>query len=238
MPFKQLNASLAELPVPPVDFRNILVIGAGPIVIGQACEFDYSGSQACQTLKEVGFRVILLNSNPATIMTDPDLAHRTYIEPIRPQIVEQIIVAEQIEAVLPTLGGQTALNCAVELDRLGILQRYNCKLIGITIEAIRKAEDRQLFDDLVHEIGLQTPKNTVVKSIDEAHKALEFVHLPAIIRPSFTLGGSGGGVAYNHEEFEQIVAKRFGHFACPPSTDRRVLVGLERVRAGSGARQK
>ncbi|WGK68318.1 carbamoyl-phosphate synthase large subunit [Candidatus Haliotispira prima] len=189
----------------PADFRNILVIGAGPIVIGQACEFDYSGSQACRVLKEVGFRVVLINSNPATIMTDPDLAHRTYIEPIRPNIIEQIISDEKIEAVLPTLGGQTALNCAVELDRLGILQRHNCKLIGITVEAIRKAEDRRLFDELVRGIGLRTPKNQVVNSVSEAYKALAFVGLPAIIRPSFTLGGGGGGVAYNHEEFERIV---------------------------------
>ena len=198
-------ASLADLPAPPVDFRNILVIGAGPIVIGQACEFDYSGTQACRALKEVGFRVVLINSNPATIMTDPDLAHRTYIEPIRPEIIEQIIIKEKIEVVLPTLGGQTALNCAIELDRLGILQRHHCQLIGITIEAIRKAEDRQLFDALIHKIGLHTPKNNVVGSMNEAYEALELVGLPAIIRPSFTLGGSGGGVAYNHEEFEQIV---------------------------------
>ena len=195
----------ATLPPPQADFRNILVIGAGPIVIGQACEFDYSGSQACRTLKEVGFRVVLINSNPATIMTDPDLAHRTYVEPIRPEIVEQIIIAENIEVVLPTLGGQTALNCAIELEAQGILQRHGCRLIGITVEAIRKAEDRQMFDNLIREIGLQTPKNKVVRSIDEAHEALESVGLPAIIRPSFTLGGSGGGVAYNHEEFERIV---------------------------------
>ena len=195
----------ATLPPPQADFRNILVIGAGPIVIGQACEFDYSGSQACRTLKEVGFRVVLINSNPATIMTDPDLAHRTYVEPIRPEIVEQIIIAENIEVVLPTLGGQTALNCAIELEAQGILQRHGCRLIGITVEAIRKAEDRQMFDNLIREIGLQTPKNKVVRSVDEAHEALESVGLPAIIRPSFTLGGSGGGVAYNHEEFERIV---------------------------------
>ncbi|MEM9424505.1 MAG: carbamoyl-phosphate synthase large subunit, partial [Spirochaetota bacterium] len=196
------------LSLPPLEFgfKNVLVIGAGPIVIGQACEFDYSGSQACRVLKEIGLRVILLNSNPATIMTDPDLADRTYIEPILPEIVEQIIVKENVEVVLPTLGGQTALNCAVELDRLGILQRHNCRLIGVTIEAIRKAEDRRLFDDLVHAIGLRTPKNTVVNSIDEAREALDFVGLPAIVRPSFTLGGSGGGVAYNHEDFERIVA--------------------------------
>ncbi len=198
-------SSLAGLPDPSVNFRKILVIGAGPIVIGQACEFDYSGTQACRALKEVGFHVVLLNSNPATIMTDPDLAHRTYIEPIRPEVVEQIIVNEKIEALLPTLGGQTALNCAIELDRLGILQRHNCKMIGITIEAIRKAEDRRLFDQLIRQIGLRTPRNSVVSSMDEAYRALELVGLPAIIRPSFTLGGSGGGVAYNHEEFEQIV---------------------------------
>ena len=197
--------SLAELPAPPLGFCSILVIGAGPIVIGQACEFDYSGSQACRVLKSVGFRVVLINSNPATIMTDPDLADRTYVEPIRPEIIEQIIITEKIDAVLPTLGGQTALNCAIELDHLGILQRHNCKLLGIDVEVIRKAEDRQLFDNLVRGIGLKTPKNIVVKSIDEAITALDFVGLPAIVRPSFTLGGSGGGVAYNHEEFESIV---------------------------------
>jgi carbamoyl-phosphate synthase large subunit len=187
------------------DIKSILVIGAGPIVIGQACEFDYSGTQACKALKEEGYRVILINSNPATIMTDPDLADATYIEPITADIVTKIIEQEKPDAILPTVGGQTALNCAMELHRRGVFVKYNVQLIGASPEAIDMAENRQLFKDAMARIDLECPKNRVVHSLDEAIEALKYVGLPAIIRPSFTLGGSGGGVAYNLEEFETIV---------------------------------
>ncbi len=188
------------------DIHTILIIGAGPIVIGQACEFDYSGSQACKILRAEGYRIVLVNSNPATIMTDPDLADATYIEPITPEIVAKIIEKEKPDALLPTMGGQTALNCAKALAESGVLEKCGVELIGARLESINKAEDRQLFNDAMKKIGLNVPKNAVVKSLDEARTALEHVGLPAIIRPSFTLGGAGGGIAYNKEEFEQIVA--------------------------------
>jgi carbamoyl-phosphate synthase large subunit len=188
------------------DIKSILIIGAGPIVIGQACEFDYSGSQACKILKEEGYRVILVNSNPATIMTDRELADATYIEPITPGIVEKIIAKEKPDALLPTMGGQTALNCAKALAESGVLKKYNVELIGAKLESINKAEDRLLFGQAMARIGLEVPKNAVVKSLEEARIALEQTGLPAVIRPSFTMGGSGGGIAYNREEFEQIVA--------------------------------
>ncbi len=188
------------------DIKSILIIGAGPIVIGQACEFDYSGSQACKILRAEGYRVVLVNSNPATIMTDPDLADATYIEPITPEMVEKIIAKERPDALLPTMGGQTALNCAKALAESGVLKKYNVELIGAKLDSINKAEDRQLFNDAMKRIGLDVPKNAVVKSLEEARKALEHVGLPAIIRPSFTMGGAGGGIAYNREEFEQIIA--------------------------------
>ena len=188
------------------DIKSILIIGAGPIVIGQACEFDYSGTQAVKTLKAEGFRVILVNSNPATIMTDPDLADATSIEPITPEYVEKIIARERPDALLPTMGGQTALNCAKALAESGVLKKYNVELIGAQLASINKAEDRQLFGDAMARIGLEVPKNFVVKSLDEAREALKTIGLPAIIRPSFTMGGSGGGIAYNREEFDTIVA--------------------------------
>jgi len=188
------------------DIKSILIIGAGPIVIGQACEFDYSGTQAVKTLKAEGYRVILVNSNPATIMTDPEFADATYIEPITPEFVEKIIAKEKPDALLPTMGGQTALNCAKALTESGVLAKYNVELIGADLNAINKAEDRQLFGDAMARIGLEVPKNVVVKSIEEAREALKEIGLPSIIRPSFTMGGSGGGIAYNREEFEQIVA--------------------------------
>ncbi len=186
------------------DLKSILIIGAGPIVIGQACEFDYSGTQACKALKEEGYKVILINSNPATIMTDPNLADRTYIEPINAEIVEEIIKKEKPDAILPTVGGQTALNCAIDLAKKGILAKYGVELIGASIEAIHKAEDRRLFGEAMKKIGLETPKNSIVRSMEEAMEALKKVGLPAIIRPSFTMGGAGGGVAYSEEEFKQI----------------------------------
>ena len=188
------------------DLKSILIIGAGPIVIGQACEFDYSGTQACKALREEGFKIILVNSNPATIMTDPNVADRTYIEPITPEIVEEIIRKERPDAILPTVGGQTALNCAIALAKNGVLEKYNVELIGASIEAIKKAEDRALFQKAMEKIGLETPKNAIVHNLEEAKLALQKVGLPAIIRPSFTMGGAGGGVAYTEEEYLQIVA--------------------------------
>ena len=187
------------------DIKSILMIGAGPIVIGQACEFDYSGTQACKALKEEGYRVILINSNPATIMTDPELADATYIEPITPDMVTRIIEIEKPDALLPTMGGQTALNTAIALAELGVLEKHNVQLIGADLEAINKAEDRLLFREAMEKIGLESPRSKVVKSVEEALKNIEFVGLPTIIRPSFTMGGTGGGVAYNSEEFVKIV---------------------------------
>ncbi|MGB0559608.1 MAG: carbamoyl-phosphate synthase large subunit [Pseudohongiellaceae bacterium] len=186
------------------DINSVLILGAGPIVIGQACEFDYSGAQACQALKEEGLRVILVNSNPATIMTDPSMADATYIEPVKWQIVEKIIEKERPDAILPTMGGQTALNCALDLNRHGVLSKYRVELIGASCEAIDKAEDRELFDKAMKKIGLETPRHGMAHDMSQAHKALEEIGFPCIIRPSFTLGGSGGGIAYNKEEFDEI----------------------------------
>jgi carbamoyl-phosphate synthase large subunit len=187
------------------DIKSILIIGAGPIVIGQACEFDYSGTQACKVLRSEGYRVILVNSNPATIMTDPELADATYIEPITVDMVTKIIEKERPDAILPTVGGQTALNCAMGLAKAGVLKKYNVELIGAKPEVIEKAENRSMFNAAMAKIGLECPKNRVVTNMDEAWEALEYTGLPAIIRPSFTMGGSGGGVAYNKEEFEEII---------------------------------
>jgi carbamoyl-phosphate synthase large subunit len=187
------------------DLKSILVIGAGPIVIGQACEFDYSGVQACKALKDEGYRVILVNSNPATIMTDPGLADATYIEPITPDMVARIIEKERPDAILPTMGGQTALNTAMALHRDGRLKKYKVELIGANAEAIDKAEDRLLFREAMTKIGLECPKSEVVHNREEAVSALDHVGLPAIIRPSFTLGGTGGGIAYNRDEYFDIV---------------------------------
>ena len=189
------------------DINSILIIGAGPIIIGQACEFDYSGAQACQALKEEGFRVILVNSNPATIMTDPSMADATYIEPVKWSIVEKIIEKERPDAILPTMGGQTALNCALDLNRHGVLEKYGVELIGANCEAIDKAEDRELFDRAMTSIGLETPRHCMAHNMDQAHVASEEIGFPCIIRPSFTMGGSGGGIAYNKEEFEEICAR-------------------------------
>src|SRR5499427_1823205 len=189
------------------DISSILIIGAGPIIIGQACEFDYSGTQACKALREEGYRVVLVNSNPATIMTDPDLADATYVEPITPEIVAKIIEKERPDALLPTMGGQTALNCALSLKRMGVLDRFNVKMIGATAEAIDKAEDRELFREAMKKIGLATPRSHQVKTLIQALEALDDIGLPAIIRPSFTLGGTGGGIAYTKTEFIDIVER-------------------------------
>ncbi|MFC4272790.1 carbamoyl-phosphate synthase large subunit [Sneathiella chungangensis] len=198
------------------DIHSIMIIGAGPIIIGQACEFDYSGTQACKALKEEGYRVILVNSNPATIMTDPGLADATYVEPITPEIVEKIIEKERPDAILPTMGGQTALNTALALAESGALDRHGVQLIGANREAIAKAEDRDQFRTAMLKIGLDMPASAVAHTLEEAWKVLEEVKLPCIIRPSFTLGGTGGGIAYNREEFEEIVT---GGLDASPTTE-------------------
>jgi carbamoyl-phosphate synthase large subunit len=189
------------------DIQSIMIIGAGPIVIGQACEFDYSGTQACKALKEEGYRIVLVNSNPATIMTDPNLADATYVEPVTPEIVAKIIEKERPDALLPTMGGQTALNCALSLKRMGVLEKFGVRMIGATAEAIDKAEDRELFREAMKKIGLETPRSHQVKTLPQALEALDDIGLPAIIRPSFTLGGTGGGIAYNKSEFIDIVER-------------------------------
>ena len=189
------------------DINSILIIGAGPIVIGQACEFDYSGAQACKALREEGYRVILVNSNPATIMTDPEMADATYIEPIHWTCVRKIIEKERPDAILPTMGGQTALNCALELEKQGVLKEFNVEMIGATADAIDKAEDRKRFDQAMKKIGLDTARSGIAHSLQEAYAVLEQVGFPCIIRPSFTMGGTGGGIAYNQEEFEEICTR-------------------------------
>ena len=193
------------------DIKSILIIGAGPIIIGQACEFDYSGAQACKALREEGYKVILVNSNPATIMTDPNTADVTYIEPITWEVVERIIAKERPDAILPTMGGQTALNCALDLHHHGVLEKYKVELIGASPEAIDKAEDRQKFKDAMTKIGLGSAKSGIAHSMEEAMAVHAEIAAftggsgyPIVIRPSFTLGGSGGGIAYNREEFEEI----------------------------------
>ena len=198
------------------DIKRILIIGSGPIVIGQACEFDYSGTQGCRALREEGFEVVLVNSNPATIMTDPELADRTYIEPLTPEYVTRIIERERPQALLPTLGGQTGLNIAVALAEAGTLDRFNVELIGAKLEAIRKAEDRALFKQAMERIGLALPRSGHARSLEEARAVVGQVGYPAIIRPSFTLGGTGGSIAYNPEELESAV--RWGLQMSPVGT--------------------
>ena len=198
------------------DIKKILIIGSGPIVIGQACEFDYSGTQACKALREDGYEVVLVNSNPATIMTDPTLANRTYIEPITPEMVEKIIERERPDALLPTMGGQTALNVSVKLAESGVLEKYGVELIGARLPAIKKAEDRDLFKQAMQRIGLEVPRSGVARTFQEADGIIETMNFPAIIRPSFTMGGMGGGIAYNREEYEHMV--RFG-LECSPVSE-------------------
>src|SRR5690554_3207549 len=189
------------------DINSVLILGAGPIVIGQACEFDYSGAQACKALREEGYRVILVNSNPATIMTDPAMADATYIEPIEWQTVAKIIEKERPDVILPTMGGQTALNCALALAKHGVLEKYNVELIGAKEEAINMAEDRNLFDQAMKRIGLECARARIVHTMEEAKEVPKEFGFPCIIRPSFTMGGSGGGIAYNWEEFEEICTR-------------------------------
>ncbi|MCK4913204.1 MAG: ATP-grasp domain-containing protein, partial [Planctomycetes bacterium] len=187
------------------DIQKILIIGSGPIVIGQGCEFDYSGAQACKVLKQEGFKVVLVNSNPATIMTDPELAYRTYIEPITPEIIEEIIQQERPDSLLPTLGGQTGLNAAVALAESGVLEKYNVKLLGANLESIKKAEERDKFKAIIKEIGLEVPRSGYVHNWLEAQEVIKDIGFPAIIRPSYTLGGMGGNVAYNAQEYEEYI---------------------------------
>ena len=198
------------------DLRTILIIGAGPIVIGQACEFDYSGAQACKALRAEGYRVVLVNSNPATIMTDPNLADATYVEPITPEMVEKIIARERPDALLPTMGGQTALNTAMQLAANGVLEKYTVELIGARADVIDRAEDRLKFRDAMSEIGIESPRSFIAHTLEEARAALAKIGLPAVIRPSFTLGGTGGGIAYNREEFEAIAVSGL---AASPTTE-------------------
>lgn len=197
------------------DIKSILIIGAGPIIIGQACEFDYSGAQACKALREEGYKVILVNSNPATIMTDPNMADVTFIEPITWKVVERIIEKERPDAILPTMGGQTALNCALDLYRNGVLEKYHVELIGASPEAIDKAEDRSKFKEAMTRIGLSSARSGIAHTLDEAWDVQKKMGFPVIIRPSFTLGGTGGGIAYNEEEFDAIC--RRGLEASPTS---------------------
>ena len=186
------------------DLNSILIIGAGPIIIGQACEFDYSGAQACKALREEGYKVILVNSNPATIMTDPDMADVTYIEPITWKVLEKIIEKERPSALLPTMGGQTALNCALDLAKHGVLEKYQVEMIGASRDAIDMAEDREKFKHAMTRIGLASPHSMIAHSMEEALQAKAVLGYPVIIRPSFTMGGTGGGIAYNKEEFVEI----------------------------------
>ena len=234
------------------DINSIMIIGAGPIIIGQACEFDYSGAQACKALREEGYRVILVNSNPATIMTDPGLADATYIEPITAEMVAKIIEIEKPDALLPTMGGQTGLNTALELDDLGILEKHGVELIGAKRDAIEMAEDRKLFREAMDRLGIENPRATIVTAPKDdkgqfdldagvriALDSLEDIGLPAIIRPAFTLGGTGGGVAYNRDDYEAISAAP-GMDASPVGqilVDESLL-GLEGIRDGGGARHR
>ncbi|MGH8210909.1 MAG: carbamoyl-phosphate synthase large subunit, partial [Steroidobacteraceae bacterium] len=189
------------------DIQSVLIIGAGPIIIGQACEFDYSGAQACKALREEGYRVILVNSNPATIMTDPEMADAIYIEPINWKTVARIIEKERPDALLPTMGGQTALNTALDLVREGVLEKHGVQLIAASRAAIDMAEDRELFRNAMREIGLECPRSQIARSLEEAHAIAVENGYPVVIRPSFTMGGTGGGIAYNREELEDIVTR-------------------------------
>ena len=217
------------------DIKSVMVIGSGPIVIGQAAEFDYSGTQACRVLREEGIRVILVNSNPATIMTDPEMADATYIEPISTPILEQIIAKERPDALLPTLGGQTALNAAMALGEAGVLEKYNVELIGASLEAIDRGEDRELFKKVVDEAGAESARSDIAHSIEEVDKIAEKFGYPLVVRPSFTMGGLGSGIAHNEEELHRI-ARRHPLLAHRRSPDRRGHRGLEGIRARAHAR--
>src|SRR5271157_1400277 len=189
------------------DLHRILIVGSGPIIIGQACEFDYSGAQACKALRSDGYEVVLINSNPATIMTDPDLADRTYVEPLDIEFASEVIRRERPDALLSTVGGQTGLNLSVALADAGVLDKYGVELIGARIESIKKAEDRLLFKDAMHKIGLDMPQSQLVNSVENGLRFTAKIGFPAILRPSFTLGGTGGGIAYNREDLVEILEK-------------------------------
>ncbi|HPS00861.1 MAG TPA: carbamoyl phosphate synthase large subunit, partial [Candidatus Sumerlaeota bacterium] len=195
------------------DIKKILIIGSGPIVIGQACEFDYSGTQGCKALREDGFEVVLVNSNPATIMTDPQFGDRTYVEPLTLDYATEIIKVERPDALIPTLGGQTALNLAMELFKSGVLEKYGVEMIGARPEAIERAEGREAFKATMIQIGVDVPRSGIARTMDEARAIAEFVGFPNIIRPAFTMGGTGGGVVYNREEFEEVATR--GLFLSP-----------------------
>ena len=220
------------------DINSILIIGAGPIVIGQACEFDYSGAQACKALKDEGYRVILVNSNPATIMTDPEMADAIYIEPVHWTALERVIAKEKPDALLPTMGGQTGLNTALDLVREGVLEKYQVELIAASREAIDMAEDREQFRDAMTKIGLEVPRAVIAHSLEEALDHQEGIGFPTIIRPSFTLGGTGGGIAYNQEEFKRNRQARSRNVTDDRGVARRVGDWLERIRDGSRSRQE
>ena len=211
------------------DLKKILIIGSGPIVIGQACEFDYSGTQACKALREEGYQVVLVNSNPATIMTDPSTADRTYIEPLTWEIVAKVIERERPDALLPTLGGQTALNLAMALDKHGVLEKFGVEMIGANADVIDKAESRDRFQQAMQKIGLDLPRGRTVRNLDEARVWIEEIGLPAVVRPSFTMGGSGSAIAYNLADYEILVRRdprdrrrdrRLEHPVCDPSENR------------------
>ncbi len=219
-----------------LDIQSVLVLGAGPIQIGQACEFDYSGTQALKALREEGVRTILLNSNPASIMTDPARADATYVEPLTLAVLEKILERERPDALLPTVGGQTALNLAMEAHRAGLLERFGVRLIGAQPAAIERGEDREQFKALMDQLGLDTCRGGFAHSLDEARALARVTGFPAIIRPSYTLGGSGGGIAYNIDEFEAIIAARPGPLPDPPGAGGGEHPRLEGVRAGGGAR--
>jgi len=218
------------------DLKSILIIGAGPIVIGQACEFDYSGAQACKALRAEGYRVVLVNSNPATIMTDPQMADATYIEPITWQVVARIIEKERPDALLPTMGGQTALNCALDLAREGVLEKFGVEMIGASREAIDKAEDREKFKKAMTKIGLGSARSSLAHSLEEALQVQAGLGFPVVIRPSFTLGGAGGGHRLQPRGVRRHLRARLRRFADQGAADRGVGARLERVRDGSGAR--
>ena len=218
------------------DIKKILIIGAGPIIIGQACEFDYSGTQACKALKEEGYQVVLVNSNPATIMTDADFADKTYIEPVTPEVVAKIIEKEKPDALLPTMGGQTGLNTALAVAEMGVLAEHNVEMIGADVDTINKAEDRQRFNEAMARIGLQVAPSGYAESIEQAWQIVKTTGFPSIIRPSFTLGGTGGGIAYTEADFEKMVDRALNASPTRRDIDRKIIAGMERIRTGSDAR--
>ena len=220
------------------DLQKILIIGSGPIVIGQACEFDYSGTQACKALREEGYEVVLVNSNPATIMTDPATADRTYIEPLTWEIVAKVIEAERPDALLPTLGGQTGLNLAMDLARHGVLEKFGVEMIGANADVIAKAESRERFKQAMEKIGLDVCRGRTVQTVAEAREWLKEIGLPCVLRPSFTMGGSGSGIAYNRDEFDRLVALRARTLARQRGADRGIDHRLERIRDGGDARRR